>query len=214
MIKVGYYVKNKELEKKIQKLSYFNHEYLIYELYSDDIEEIRNLKIDIMIFDFYPNENHLLMKFEKIKEILKIKGICVLSEYSDDLVELVLNHHIRHICDLSVSEKALYVMILRILNEYEQMKLSIYSRIEKTCASKGVGLHLKGYEYLKCAVLYLFENNQNEFRMKDIYDTIAKKYHTTSSRVEKNMRLAIHLSGSTLSNSKFIHMCYKEILDE
>ena len=42
MIKVGYYVKNKELEKKIQKLSYFNHEYLVYELYSDDVEEIRN----------------------------------------------------------------------------------------------------------------------------------------------------------------------------
>ena len=33
----------------------------------------------------------------------------------------VLNHHIKHICDLSISDKALYVMILRILNEYDRL---------------------------------------------------------------------------------------------
>lgn len=214
MIKIGYYVKDKELEKKIIQLSFFDHEFLVYELYSNQMDEIKRLKIDIMIFDFYPNEIDSLIQFEKTKEILKIKGICVLSEYSDDLVRLILNHHIKHICDLSVSDKALYVMILRIMNEYENIKISIYDRIDQICSSKGIPLHLKGYEFIKCAVLYLFENNQNEFRMKDIYDTIAKKYHTTSSRVEKNMRLAIHTSGSDLSNSKFIHMCYRECLDE
>lgn len=214
MIKIGYYVKNKELEKKIMKLSSFDDEYLVYELYSNDIEEIKRLKINIMIFDFYPNEMHSLIQFEKITDILKIKGICVLSEYSNDLVDLILKDHIRYITDFNISEKALYVMILRIINENRTINISIYDRIDKVCSSKGVSIHLKGYEFLKCAVLYLFENNQNEFRMKDIYDTIAKKYHTTSSRVEKNMRLAIHASGSTLSNSKFIHMCYKEILNE
>lgn len=214
MIKIGYYVKNKELENKIFQLPVYNQEILVYELLSNESEEIKRLKIDIMIFDFYPNDFDLIIQFEKIKEMLKIKGICVLSEYSDDLVNIILKHHIKHICDLSVSDKALYVMILRIINEYENVRVSIYDRIDKVCSSKGISIHLKGYEFLKCAVLYLFENNPNEFRMKDIYDTIAMKYHTTSSRVEKNMRLAIHASGSHLSNSKFIHMCYKEILDE
>ena len=214
MVKVGYYVKNKEFEKKIMKLSFYDHEILVYELNTYDLEEIRRLKIDILIFDFYPNALSSIQQFEKIKEILKIKGICVLSEYSDDLVEFILNLHIQHICDLSMSDKALYVMVLRIINETKKIQISIYDRIENVCRSKGIAVHLKGYEFIKSAILYLFENNQNEFRMKDIYDTIAKKYHTTSSRVEKNMRLAIHASGASLSNSKFIHMCYKEILDE
>ena len=213
-MKIGYYVKNKELENKIIQLSSFDQEILIYELYSNQIEEIIRLKIDLIIFDFYSNELENIYHFEKIKEILKIKGICILNEYSEELIDLILKCHIRYVCDLNITDKALYVMILRMMNECEKIKFSIYDRIDQVCRLQNVATHLKGYEFLKYAILYLYENNQNEFLMKDIYDTIAKKYHTTSSRVEKNMRLAIHTSGSTLSNSKFVHMCFKECLDE
>ena len=41
MIKIGYYVKDKELEKKIIQLSSFDHEFLVYELYSNHMEEIK-----------------------------------------------------------------------------------------------------------------------------------------------------------------------------
>lgn len=214
MIKIGYYVKDEKFIQKIWELTFYHYEILVYELTSDHIEEIKDLKIDLLIFDFYPNQIDSLIHFEKIKEELNIKGICVLDEYSDDLVNEVLNHHIQYICDKDICAKGLYVMILRMIQNSKRLQTSIYERIEQVCSTKGISSHLKGYAYLKSAIIYAFENNQKEYRMKDVYDTIAKKYHTTSSRVEKNLRLAIHMSGSILSNSKFINMCYKEIFNE
>ena len=211
MIKIGYYIKNKYLVEKIIELSNFNHEYLIYELTSDKIEEIKDLKIDLIIFDFYPNKIDKLERFEKIKEELNIKGICILNEYSDDLVDMVLKHNIRYLCDDRISSKGLYVMILRILNENSNKSVSVYERIDQVLNQKNLMIHLKGTLYIKSCILYFIENKQGEFLMKEVYDTIAKKHHTTSSRVEKNIRSAIDMSGSKLSNYKFILECLKEI---
>lgn len=211
MFKIGFYVRDVSFINKILKLSSFDHEYLLYELNSDDIDEIKDLKLDLIIFDFYPNEVCKLEKFEKIKEEINIKGICVLSDYSDDLVDLVLKYHIRYLCDLLICEKALYVMILRILNENINRNTSIYERIDSIIIKKNLCIHLKGTIYIKSCILYFIENKQGEFLMKDVYDTIAKKHHTTSSRVEKNIRSAIDMSGSSLSNHKFILECLKEI---
>ena len=211
MFKIGYYVRDISFIHKILKLSCFDHEYLLYELNSDSINEIIDLKLDLLIFDFYPDEIDKLENFEKIKEEIHIKGICVLSDYSDELVDLVLKYHIRYLCDLGISEKALYVMILRILNENVNRNTSIYERIDSILIKKSLSIHLKGTIYIKSCILYFIENKQGEFLMKDVYDTIAKKHHTTSSRVEKNIRSAIDMSGSSLSNHKFILECLKEI---
>ena len=211
MFKIGYYVNNVSFVDKILSLSSFNHEYLIYELNSDDIDEIIDLKLDLIIYDFYPNEVYKLEKFEKIKEELNIKGICVLNEYSDDLIEIILKYHVRYLCDSSICAKALYVMILRILNENINRNTSIYERVDTILIKKNLPIHLKGTCYLKSCILYFKENKQGEFLMKEVYDTIAKKHHTTSSRVEKNIRSAIDMSGSSLSNYKFILECLKEI---
>lgn len=214
MIKIGYYASNQELIQKIWNLNNFDHEMLIYELKSDSLQEIKDDKIDIIIIDFNGDEYHKLENFEYVKDILKIKGICVLNDYSDSLIDQVLKYDIQYMCDSSISDMGLYVIILRIMNIHKKIQLSVYDRIEKICIHKGVSEHLKGFDYLRSAVLYYMENDENEFRMKDVYDTIAKKYHTTSSRVEKNMRLAIHASGSPLSNSKFIYECFKECQNE
>ena len=214
MIKIGYYIKDKAFIDKIMKLYSYNREILSYELQSDSLEEIRDLKIDILIFDFNKDNTYQLDNFEYIKDTLKIKGICVLNEYTDELIQRVLKHNIQYMCDSFISEVGLYVIILRILHENEKLNLSVYERIEEICIQKGVSSHLKGFDYLQSAVLYYIENEKDSFRMKDVYDTIAKKYHTTSSRVEKNLRLAINASGSTLSNAKFVYECFKESRNE
>lgn len=212
MIKIGYFVKDKALIQTIWKMPLYQHSFLIYELEELELNTIKDLKIDVLIVDIYFED--ILRVFEEIRERLNIKGIAVLCEYSDSFIELILKHHMKYVCDLSVSEKALYVMIMQVIDEYENVHLSIYDQIEQIAYATGIKHHLKGYEYLKSALLYFIENNQKEYRMKDVYDTIAKKHRTTSSRVEKNLRLAIHASGSTLSNLKFIKMCYREYFND
>ena len=59
----------------------------------------------------------------------------------------------------------------------------------------GVPANLKGYEYLRTAIL-LTANDPEIIRdvTKILYPTIARKYQTTTSRVESAIRLAIEIA--------------------
>ena len=61
----------------------------------------------------------------------------------------------------------------------------------------GVPAHIKGYQYLRDAIIM----SVNDMEMlnsitKILYPTIAKKYQTTSSRVERAIRQAIEVAWS------------------
>ena len=59
----------------------------------------------------------------------------------------------------------------------------------------GVPAHIKGYQYLRTAIIMTIENNDliNSVT-KVLYPTVAKKYQTTSSRVERAIRHAIEVA--------------------
>jgi two-component system response regulator (stage 0 sporulation protein A) len=80
----------------------------------------------------------------------------------------------------------------------------------------GIPAHIKGYQYLRDSILLSVKDNDviNSIT-KILYPTIAKKYQTTSSRVERAIRHAIevawnrgntdtlnNLFGYTISNGK------------
>lgn len=59
----------------------------------------------------------------------------------------------------------------------------------------GVPFHIKGYSYLREAVLMVIEEHEYIERVtKALYPDIAKKYSTTSSRVERAIRHAIEVA--------------------
>jgi len=59
----------------------------------------------------------------------------------------------------------------------------------------GVPAHIKGYHYLRDAILEVIEDvNLLGAVTKELYPTIAQKYHTTPSRVERAIRHAIELA--------------------
>ena len=61
----------------------------------------------------------------------------------------------------------------------------------------GVPAHIKGYQYLRDAIMMSVEDMEmlNSIT-KILYPTIAKKYQTTSSRVERAIRHAIEVAWS------------------
>ena len=80
----------------------------------------------------------------------------------------------------------------------------------------GIPAHIKGYQYLRAAIIMVVNNNRiiNEVT-KTLYPTVAARFSTTSSRVERAIRHAIEVAwdrgdvdmlnsyfGYTVQNSK------------
>ena len=69
------------------------------------------------------------------------------------------------------------------------------SQVTKVIHQIGVPAHIKGYQYLRCAILMTIEDtNVINSVTKVLYPTVAKKYQTTTSRVERAIRHAIEVA--------------------
>ncbi len=69
------------------------------------------------------------------------------------------------------------------------------SQVTKIIHQIGVPAHIKGYAYLRTAII-LTVNDSDIINSvtKVLYPTVAKKYHTTTSRVERAIRHAIEVA--------------------
>ena len=82
-------------------------------------------------------------------------------------------------------------------NKHRRMEDSLESDVTDVIHEIGVPAHIKGYQYLRDAIVM----SVNDMEMlnsitKILYPTIAKKYQTTSSRVERAIRHAIEVAWS------------------
>ncbi|MBO5653380.1 MAG: sporulation transcription factor Spo0A [Clostridia bacterium] len=69
------------------------------------------------------------------------------------------------------------------------------AQVTKIIHQIGVPAHIKGYQYLRSAILMTIEDNEiiNSVT-KILYPSVAKKYATTTSRVERAIRHAIEVA--------------------
>ena len=68
-------------------------------------------------------------------------------------------------------------------------------RVTEIIHQLGVPAHIKGYHYLRAAILASLENPELlESVTKLLYPTVAQKFSTTSSRVERAIRHAIEIA--------------------
>jgi len=69
------------------------------------------------------------------------------------------------------------------------------SQVTRIIHQIGVPAHIKGYQYLRTAILMAIQDSDviNSVT-KILYPTVAKQYQTTSSRVERAIRHAIEVA--------------------
>ena len=77
----------------------------------------------------------------------------------------------------------------------ENAKNDMETQITKIIHQIGVPAHIKGYQYLRTAIMMTIEDNDiiNSVT-KILYPSVAQKYSTTSSRVERAIRHAIEVA--------------------
>lgn len=69
------------------------------------------------------------------------------------------------------------------------------TQVTKVIHQIGVPAHIKGYQYLRTAILMtISDNDVINSVTKILYPSVAKKYQTTSSRVERAIRHAIEVA--------------------
>ena len=72
---------------------------------------------------------------------------------------------------------------------------NLENRITKMLHSLGIPSHIKGYQYIRESILLIYRNPYIIGGItKELYPTVATKYKTTSSRVERAIRHAIEVS--------------------
>jgi len=95
--------------------------------------------------------------------------------------------------------KKKYGEIKKVIGAYEDKEQYIERNIESDVTAVihdvGVPAHIKGYQYLREAIiLSITDNEMLNSITKILYPTIAKKFQTTPSRVERAIRHAIEVA--------------------
>ena len=78
---------------------------------------------------------------------------------------------------------------------YEFIDVNINQKISKLLHDLGMPSHIKGYQYIRDAIYMMYSDSSYIGGItKQLYPSIASKYNTTSSRVERAIRHAIEVS--------------------
>lgn len=141
------------------------------------IKSVKELSCDVSAILLCPiNKHHILMEATEAGA-----DTCILKPFSESSL-------LSHVEALTRKSEAYNDAIA---NE----RPDIESQVTKIIHQIGVPAHIKGYQYLRTAILMTINDNDviNSVT-KILYPTVAKKYKTTTSRVERAIRHAIEVA--------------------
>lgn len=167
----------------------------------DGIGVIENVRMD----SAFDNVRFVLVAGENQTKVLNIlqnrKNVCFLPWEND---ENSLEKCITEMPNKNTwSGKALPIEDLVIKQTNQEKDLNLY--VTKMLHEIGVPAHIKGYLYLRTAILMAVENMDILNAVtKQLYPDIAKEYDTTDTRVERAIRHAIEVAWER-GNIDMIH---------
>lgn len=181
------------------------------------IKELSNKAVDVLVLDLImPKMDGLeVLKQMKLHNI-KAKNIIATTPYLNEVMIAALGEHHVDYMMLQPFEAATLIDKLNIVQGFHQrrsyeeqitsnvidneekkrlMKIQLESEITEVLHEIGIPAHIKGYMYLRTAILETYLNVDFLGQItKVLYPEIARKYKTTASRVERAIRHAIEVA--------------------
>ncbi len=158
-------------------------------------------KYDIILLDLVMPKKDGLYVLEELSKRGIEKNIIVEKSYNEPKVirkvsEYGVNYYILKPFDLIDLEKH----ILEVFDSMASKTINIYHSnlqisITKMLHELGMPSHIKGYQYIREAIIMIYENPSLIGGItKELYPELAIKFNTTVSRVERAIRHAIEVS--------------------
>lgn len=181
------------------------------------INELQGKHVDILILDLIMPKKDGLSVLQDLKHRhIQVDHIICTTPFVNDLIVsgvqnfkidyiLMKPFEIEQLCDKLnfivgfTRKEKLHGDVVRVnLDENEKVrlqKLELESEITELLHEIGIPAHIKGYMYLRTAILETYLNVDFLGQItKVLYPEIAKKYQTTASRVERAIRHAIEVA--------------------
>lgn len=188
-------------------------------------EMILKYKPDMVIMDIVMPKRDGLAVLEKIEHtrLDKIPDFIVMSIANNErIIESAHFHGADHFLlkpqtpeAIADTIRSFYFDYLDDISEYESLsdvvssevssrkssvkpiKIDLEELVTECIHDLGVPAHIKGYQYMRTAIMMVVDNMELlNYITKQLYPTIAKKYQTTSSRVERAIRHSIEVAWS------------------
>ena len=98
-------------------------------------------------------------------------------------------------CCANVLRDSAMALLKEFTDEHVPTGFDVELRITNILHEIGVPVHIKGYNYLRCAiVLTVQERSLVDAVTKELYPRVAREFRTTASRVERAIRHAIEVA--------------------
>ncbi|MDE5583025.1 MAG: sporulation transcription factor Spo0A [Ruminococcus sp.] len=162
------------------------------------LDSIRNDPPDVVVVDITAQNGDVVSIMKNVREMgVKFPVFIVTSAYDNEFIErqvmdngaskfLLKPYDAGDLC--SAINSALGDRVNSLSDDMEVVVTDIIHQL-------GVPAHIKGYYYLRTAILYSIEDKSLlDSVTKLLYPTVASIYDTTSSRVERAIRHAIEIA--------------------
>ena len=151
---------------------------------------------DMIILDLVLPEVDGIYILDELRRLGIKKKVLVLSAYKDNnVLKNMSNYHVNYYMLKPFSLESLEGRLKTILTEDDPRGYEYQKIISKMLHTLGVPSHIKGYSYIREGINIILESNDIMGGItKELYPEIARRYNTTSSRVERAIRHAIEIS--------------------
>ena len=160
-----------------------------------------NVKYDVIVLDLIMPKKDGIGVLKELKKIGRLDNVIVATSYnSPDTIRKVSEYGAKYYILKPYELNDLEEKILDIFNTSGSKILNLFNNnleisISKILHSLGMPSHIKGYQYVRDAITMVYEDPKVVGGItKELYPTLASKYDTTVSRVERAIRHAIEVS--------------------